>query len=118
MDKKKKWEKRRIRKTGIKRGDTVYILTGKDKGKEGKVLEVIYKRGLVVVEKVNMVKKAVRPTQQMPQGGIIEIESPIHISNVKLICPKCNAKTRIKRKKINGKSVRVCVKCNEIIDKV
>ncbi len=118
MDKKKKWLKRRITKTNIKKGDTVIVITGKEKGKQGKVLEIIYKKGQIVVERINMVKKAVRPNQQMQQGGIIEIEAPLNISNVNLVCPKCNQKTKVTRKEVNGKRVRVCKKCNEIIDKV
>ena len=118
MDKRKKWVKRRIIKTDIRKGDLVSVITGKEKGKQGKVLEVIYKKGMVVVERVNMVKKAVRPNQEMQQGSIIEIEAPLNISNVNIICPKCNKKTKVSRKEINGKRVRVCKKCNEMIDKV
>jgi large subunit ribosomal protein L24 len=71
-----------------------------------------------VVEKVNLAKKAMRPTQQNPQGGIITVEAPLHISNVKLVCPECNEATRIS-KRVNeaGKKVRVCKKCGKDIDK-
>ena len=96
-------------KMSIRRGDTVKVLTGKDKGKQGKVLRSI-------PEKVNMVKKAMRPTQQNPQGGIMTIEAPIHVSNVMLVCPECGQATRIaKRFTDEGKKVRVCKKCGKDI---
>ena len=75
----------------IKKGDTVVVLTGKDKGKQGEVKKSIPQAQRVVVEKVNMVKKAMRPTQANPQGGITSIEAPLHVSNVMLVCPECNA---------------------------
>ncbi len=112
-------KKRKLRKANIKKGDMVVILAGKDKGKQGKVLNVDYKKARVTVERINLVRKSVRRSQMYPQGGIIDLEAPIDISNVKLICPKCNQRTKIMRKTIeNGKRVRVCKKCNEIIDKV
>ena len=70
----------------IKKGDTVRVLSGKDKGKEGQVVRSLPSKQRVVVEKVNMVKKAMRPTQQNPQGGIMSVEAPIHVSNVMVIC--------------------------------
>ena len=103
-------------KMSIRRGDTVKVLTGKDKGKQGKVLRSIPEKSRVVVEKVNMVKKAMRPTQQNPQGGIMTIEAPIHVSNVMLVCPECGQATRIaKRFTDEGKKVRVCKKCGKDI---
>ncbi len=102
----------------VKKGDTVRIIAGKDKGKEGEVIRAIPQRERVVVEKANMVKKAMHPTQQNPQGGIISIEAPLHVSNVKLICPECKEATRVsKRINENGKKVRVCKKCGKDIDK-
>ena len=102
----------------IKKGDTVRVLSGKDKGKEGQVVRSIPSKQRVVVEKVNMVKKAMRPTQQNPQGGIITIEAPIHVSNVMLICPECKQPTRVNhRRDENGRKVRVCKKCGKDIDK-
>jgi len=109
---------RKLKKVQAKKGDTVKILAGKDKGKQGRILFIDYKNHKVTVEGVNMAKKAIRPNQQNPKGGIIDMALPIHISNIRLICPKCNNLTRITRKKVNEKSVRVCKKCNEIIDKV
>ena len=76
-------------KMNIKKGDRVKVLSGKDKGKEGVVLRSIPQKERVVVEKVNMIKKAMRPTQQNPQGGISTMEAPIHVSNVMLVCPSC-----------------------------
>ena len=102
----------------IKKGDKVKVLSGKDKGKEGTVLRSVSAKQRVVVEKVNMIKKALRPTQQNPQGGISTIEAPIHVSNVMLVCPECKQATRVsKRSNDEGKSVRVCKKCGKDIDK-
>ena len=102
----------------IKKGDTVRVLSGKDKGKEGQVVRSIPSKQRVVVEKVNMVKKAMRPTQQNPQGGIMSIEAPIHVSNVMVICPECKQPTRVSHRKSEaGKNVRVCKKCGKDIDK-
>ena len=101
----------------IKKGDTVVVLTGKDKGKQGEVKKSIPKAQRVVVEKVNMVKKAMRPTQANPQGGISSIEAPLHVSNVMLVCPECKQPTRVsKRVNDEGKKVRVCKKCGKDID--
>jgi len=118
MKKKKVME--RLKKTFVKKGDTVKVLVGKDKGKQGRVLRVDYKNHKVTVEGVNIVKKAIRPNQQNPQGGIIEVAMPLHISNVKVVCPKCGKPTKIGRKIVNDKKVRFCKHkdCNEIIDKV
>ncbi|WP_173363558.1 50S ribosomal protein L24 [Eggerthella sp. YY7918] len=102
----------------IKKGDKVQVLAGKDKGKEGVVLRALPQKQRVVVEKVNVIKKALRPTQQNPQGGISSIEAPIHVSNVMLVCPECKAATRVsKRFTEDGKKVRVCKKCGKDIDK-
>ena len=102
----------------IKKGDTVRVLSGKDKGKEGQVVRSLPSKQRVVVEKVNMVKKAMRPTQQNPQGGIMSVEAPIHVSNVMVICPECKQPTRVSHR-VNeaGKKVRVCKKGGKDIDK-
>ena len=100
----------------IKKGDTVVVLTGKDKGKQGEVKKSIPKAQRVVVEKVNMVKKAMRPTQANPQGGISSIEAPLHASNVMLVCPHCKQATRVGHRIEDGKKHRVCKKCNKDID--
>lgn len=105
-------------KLHVKTGDKVRVLSGKDKGKEGVVLRAIPQKERVVVEKVNLIKKAVRPTQQNPQGGITTMEAPIHVSNVMLVCPECKQATRVNRvKNEQGKKVRVCKKCGKTIDK-
>lgn len=105
-------------KLHVKTGDKVRVLSGKDKGKEGVVLRAIPQKERVVVEKVNMMKKAIRPTQQNPQGGISTMEAPIHVSNVMLVCPECKQATRVNRvKNEEGKKVRVCKKCGKTIDK-
>jgi large subunit ribosomal protein L24 len=103
-------------KLSIRTGDKVHVLAGKDKGKEAKVLAVYPTRGRVVVERVNMIKKATRPTQKNAKGGILEIEAPIHVSNVAIVCPKCSQPTRVGRKREDGTLVRVCKKCGNDID--
>ncbi|ACX52608.1 ribosomal protein L24 [Ammonifex degensii KC4] len=104
-------------KVHVKKGDTVLVLTGKDAGKKGKVLRVIPEEQRVIVEKVNIVKRHMRPTRQFPQGGIIEKEAPIHASNVMLVCTKCGRPTRVGHRILpEGKKVRVCKKCGEPID--
>ncbi len=101
----------------IKRDDLVLVIAGKDKGRRGKVIRVFPRRDRVMVEKVNVVKRHQRPTQTT-QGGIIEKESPIHLSNVMLICPKCGEPTRVGYRFLqDGRKVRSCKKCGEIIDK-
>ena len=103
----------------VKKNDKVRILTGKDKGKTGKVLLVDKKNTRLIIEGLNMVKKMQRPSQQNQKGGIIDIESPINISNVKVVCPKCDEAVRIRKKQLeDGKRVRACGKCGEIMDKV
>ena len=100
----------------IKKNDTVKVITGKDKGKNGKVLRIIPKKDRVIVEKINMIKRHMKPNQQTRQGGILEKESPIHISNLMLICSKCTDPTRVGYKTIDDKKVRYCKKCEEVID--
>ncbi len=104
-------------KMNVKKGDRVKVLAGKDKGKEGVILRSIPQKERVVVEKVNMIKKAMRPTQQNPQGGIATMEAPIHVSNVMLVCPSCKQATRVgRRRDEEGKKIRVCKKCGKDID--
>lgn len=91
----------------VKKNDSVLILSGNDRGKKGKVLKVFPKRDRIIVEGVNMMKRHTRPTQQLPQGGIIQKEAPIHVSNVKVIAPKSNIPTRIGIKVLkDGSKVR------------
>ena len=100
-------------KHNLKKNDTVKILSGKDRGKKGKVLRVDYGKTKLVVEGINIVKRHQKPTQKF-QGGIIEKPAAIYISKVQLICPKCGEPTRVGRRE--GK--RVCQSCEEVIDKV
>ncbi|AQS54539.1 50S ribosomal protein L24 [Novibacillus thermophilus] len=105
-------------KLHVKKEDTVMVISGKDKGKKGRVLKTYPRENRVLVEGVNMVKKHVRPSQQNPQGGIVEQEAPIHASNVMLIDPKSGEPTRIGYKVLdNGKKVRIARKSGEPIDK-
>jgi large subunit ribosomal protein L24 len=100
------------------KGDSVIVLSGNANGKTGKVLKVFPKENRIVVEGVNMIKKHTRPTQQLPQGGIVEKEAPIHISNVKVVCPKCNRPTRAGFRVLeDGSKVRFCKHpdCGEMI---
>ncbi len=104
-------------KLSIRTGDKVKVIAGKDKGKEAKVLATLPHKERVLVERINMVKKATRPTQRNPKGGILEIEAPIHVSNVMLVCPSCSQPTRIGRRREDGTRIRVCKKCGNDIDK-
>ena len=96
----------------VKKGDTVQILSGNDKGKKGEVLEVIPKADKIIVKGVNVRKKHVKPKKQGQEGGIIPLESAIPASKVNVVCPKCNKPTRIGYIKENDEKVRVCKKCN------
>jgi len=108
----------------VKKGDTVVVISGKDKGKKGKILVAYPSENRVVVQNANMVTRHVKPRRQGEPGGRISKEGKIHASNVKLICPKCDKPTRIahqiKEVEISGekkkKSVRVCKECGKVID--
>jgi len=100
----------------IKINDKVKILSGKDKGKTGKVIQVFPGNERVVVEGVNQMKKHMRPRKQGEKGQVIELASPLHVSNAMLICPKCSRETRVGFKLEAGKKKRVCKKCKEMID--
>ncbi|MBR3519259.1 MAG: 50S ribosomal protein L24 [Paludibacteraceae bacterium] len=103
-------------KLHIKKGDTVYVNSGECKGKQGRVLRVLVKDQKAIVEGLNMIKKSTKPSAKNPQGGIVEMEAPIHISNLNLIDPKSGKPTRIGRKKDeNGKLVRYAKKSGEVI---
>jgi len=104
-----------INKMRIKKGDTVVVLSGKYKGVKGKVLKSFPKTQRIIVEKVNFIKKHTRPTQQNPQGGIIEKEAPINASNVKLFNEKINDVTRAVYKVVGDSRVRVCKKTGDEI---
>ena len=101
----------------VKKGDQVKVISGKDRGKISKVLAVLGKEGKVVVEKVNVAKKHKKQTgNQKDPGGIIELESPIDISNIMAICPSCNKSIRVGYKIVEGKKVRICKKCKSVLD--
>ena len=103
-------------KLHIKKGDTVYVNAGESKGKTGRVLKVLVEKQRAIVEGVNMCKKATKPNAQNPQGGIIEQEAPIHISNLQVLDPKSGKATRVGRKAgANGKLVRYAKKSGEEI---
>ena len=102
---------------GIKKEDTVLVTAGREKGKRGRVLSVMPSKSMLIIEKVNIIKRHMKPSRKYSQGGIIEKEAPIHISNVILVCPKCNKSTRIANLIMeSGRKVRVCKKCEEVID--
>ncbi len=102
----------------IRRNDTVKVIAGKDKGKEQRVLRVFPSKGTVLVEHVGMVKKHVRPNpQKQIKGGIAEQESPISLSNVMLVCTGCHKPSRVRHEKQGDKSVRVCKRCGNAIEK-
>ncbi len=108
----------------IHKNDKVKILTGKDKGKTGKVIQVFYKgdKDYVVVENVNLLKKNIKPRGEGQKGQIIELSAPVNSSNVKLVCPKCSKEARVGYKILESKDekeqrqkVRICNKCKEVI---
>lgn len=99
----------------IKKGDTVYVLAGEDKGKTGRVLNVDPAKARAIVEGINMVTKATKPTAQHPQGGLVKKEAPIHISNIALVDPKTGKPTRISIRRENGRAVRISKKSNQEI---
>ena len=103
-----------MNKIHVKTGDTVYIVSGDDKGQKGKVLEVSPKESKVIVEGLNLVTKHVKPRRMGEQGGIVKAEAPMYASKVMLVCPKCNKATRVARAKDkDGKTVRVCKHCGK-----
>ncbi|AGW14551.1 50S ribosomal protein L24 [Megalodesulfovibrio gigas] len=107
-----------LAKCRIKKEDKVMVITGKDKGKIGKILRIIRKKDAVLVEKVNMVRRHTKGNPYRQQaGGILEKEAPLDISNVQLMCPACTKPTRVGYKLMeDGKKVRFCKKCNEVME--
>ena len=102
----------------IKKNDKIIVLVGKEKGKIGTVLKVDVEKGKLIVEKINMIKRHSKPNPQTGQGGIIEKEAPLRISNVMLVCDKCAEPARIGKSVLeDGSKVRVCKKCGESLDK-
>ncbi len=103
----------------IRKNDSVIVITGRDRGKRGRVLRVIPEKRRVIVEGVNFIKRHTRPNPQKNiKGGIVEREAPLSASNVQLVCPECSAPTRVGRKLLDdGRRVRFCVKCKGVVDK-
>lgn len=100
----------------IKKGDTVVVISGKDKGKKGKVVQVAPKEGKVIVENANMVTKHVKPRKQGQQGGIVKAEGPIYACKVMAYCSKCGKGVRVGKKILdNGDKVRICKSCGETL---
>ncbi|MCD6283876.1 50S ribosomal protein L24 [bacterium] len=99
----------------IKKGDTVLIITGKYKGRKGKVIQVHPKLGRITVEGINLAKKHQKPKREGEKGQIVEIPKPIDVSNAKLICPKCRKATRVGYRVVEGIKYRICKKCNQEI---
>lgn len=105
-----------IKKVHVKTGDTVIVLSGKNKGKKGKVLAVSPKEGKVIVERVNMVSKHVKPRKMGEQGGIVKAEGAMYASKVQIVCPRCHKPTRIGHKIFeDGTKERICKKCGETL---
>lgn len=100
----------------IKKNDSVLVITGKEKGKKGRVISVSPARSKILIERINIIKRHMKPSKKYSQGGIIEKEASLHISNVMLVCPKCDKPTRIGSTILSdGKKVRACKKCREVI---
>ena len=106
------------KKLNVRKGDKVLLLSGKDKGKKGKVISTMPAVGRIKVEGVNITKKHAKPTPKVPQGGIRELEGAFAHSKVMLICPACSKPTRVAKKVLaDGRRVRACKKCGESLDK-
>jgi len=103
----------------IRKNDNVLVLSGKDRGKRGRVLRVVPADNRLVVEGVNFIKRHTRPNPQRNiKGGIVEREAPIHASNVQMVCPECGDPTRLGRRSLeDGRKVRICRKCQGVVDR-
>lgn len=102
----------------VRRGDKVLVLSGKDRGKKGKVISTVPATGRVKVEGINIIKKHAKPTKRVPQGGIREMEAEFAASRVMVICPACSKPSRLGKKEMpDGRRVRICKKCGEPLDK-
>jgi len=101
----------------IRKGDTVVLIAGKDRGKKGKVRRALPNEDRVIVEGLNMIKRHSRAHKAARQAGIIELEAPLHVSNIMLVCEKCGKPTRVSFRFLDdGKKVRICNSCREVID--
>ncbi len=102
----------------LRKDDNVVVITGKEAGKTGKILKILAEKNRALVEKINMVKRHGRPTKANPQGGIVEKEAGIHLSNLLFYCSKCSKGVRLGIKVLkDGKKTRICKKCGEVLDK-
>lgn len=99
----------------LKKGDTILMISGKDSGKKGKILEVLPKKGKIVVESMNLMKKSIRPKKSGEKGQIVTMPAAFDVSNAKLICPKCGKAARVGYKIEAGKKYRICKKCKQEI---
>lgn len=103
-----------IKKIHVKTGDTVIVLSGKERGKKGKIIAVSPKEGKVIIEGINMVSKHVKPRKMGEAGGIVEAEGAMYASKVQIVCPNCGEKTRVAHKiSEDGTKLRICKKCNK-----
>ena len=100
-----------MEKLHVKKGDTVVVVSGDDKGVKGEVIETSPKEGKVIVKGANIVTRHVKPRKQGDQGGIVKVEGAMYASKVQLYCPKCDKGVRVKHTVVDGKKVRVCAKC-------
>lgn len=100
--------------TKIKKNDNVIVICGKDRGKTGKV--IVVKDGRAVVQGLNVYKKNVKPSNKYPQGGIVDVNAPINITNLMVVCPGCKKAVRVKSKNVGKDKRRICVKCSEVVD--
>lgn len=105
--------------TPIRKNDNVLVITGKDRGKRGRVLKVLPEKNRLVVEGVNIIKRHTKPNpQRQIKGGLVEREAALHASNVQIVCPDCGKPTRLGKKILgDGRKVRVCRKCEGVVDK-
>ena len=105
-------------KLKLKKNDTVMVVAGRERGKTGKVLRVMGDKGLVLVERLNIVKRHMKPRGMRSPGGIVEKEAPLHFSNVMLMCDRCNAPVRVGTRRLDdGSRSRVCRRCGDVVDK-
>ena len=105
--------------TPVRRNDNVIVTTGKDRGKRGRVLKVLPSTNRLIVEGLNMIKRHTKPNPgRQIKGGLVEREAPVHASNVQVVCPECGKATRIGRRILgDGRKVRICRKCDGVVDK-
>jgi large subunit ribosomal protein L24 len=116
MLKQKKELKEKRTRFHIKKDDLVEVNTGEEKGRRGRVLEIIPDKNQAIIEGINLVKKHQRARSQTKPSGIVTVPGPLHVSNLVLICPKCGKKVKIRKDKIENRRVRICKKCGEIIE--